>query len=81
MSTIGTTTTVKVDNLLSKKRSWDEMALDDKEQERVKILEKTVRIQKQRVKLIRETFEKIIEIRRFLNSIGEYYLEDGEILE
>lgn len=67
MSTIESIDTTNVNKSLSKKRSWVEMALDDEEQERVRLLS--------------ETIKKIIEIRRFLASIGEYHLEDGEIIE
>jgi uncharacterized protein with GYD domain len=45
---------------------------DDYEEEQKRIMEK-----KERVK---ETLKKIMEIRRFLVTIGEYDLEDGEIL-
>jgi hypothetical protein len=61
---------------LSKKRSWVEMAIDDDYQE----LEERVIRQEERIKLMLEYIKKIIEIRRFLVSIGEYEFEDGEIL-
>ena len=52
-----------------KKRSWVEMAIDDdyEEQERVRELYKKCK--------------KIMEIRKFLFSIGEYQTEEGEIFE
>lgn len=53
-----------------KKRSWAEMAIDDDEEE-------------QQERLIEEEnkFKNIMAARRFLYSIGEYELEEGEILE
>ncbi len=72
MSTIKSNT-ANVNKLLSKKRTWYQVDIDDDyEEEQKRILEK-----KERVK---ETLKKIMEIRLFLVSIGEYDLEDGEIL-
>jgi hypothetical protein len=75
MSTIKSNT-ANVNKLLSKKRTWSQVNIDDdyqNEEEQKRIMEK-----KERVK---ETLKKIMEIRLFLVSIGEYDLEDGEILE
>jgi len=63
----------------TKKRTWIEM-MGEEEQERVRINRQKVNTGKERVETLYETLQKIMEIRRFLNSIEEYYLEDGEIL-
>ena len=69
MSTIESIIMINVNKSLSKKRSWVEMAFDnfDEEQERVNLMNKIIK--------------KIMEIRGLLLSIGEYHLEDGEVLE
>jgi hypothetical protein len=69
MSTIKTTS--------RKKRSWIEMV---GEQEKVRINRQRVNIWNENVETIHETFKKIIGIRRILLNIGEYELEEGEIL-
>jgi hypothetical protein len=81
MSTINSNAIIDIsdNNLLSKKRTFVQMNIDDdyqNEEEQKRIMEK-----KERVRLVRETLKKIMEIRRFLVTIGEYDLEDGEILE
>ncbi len=53
-----------------KKKSWAEMAEEEDEEER---------IEKEQEE--REKTRKIMEKRKYLLSIGEYELEDGEILE
>lgn len=53
-----------------KKRSWALMAIDEEYEEEQEKLEEQQEISK-----------KIMENRRYLLSIGEYELEEGEILE
>jgi hypothetical protein len=60
---------INVNKTLSKKRSWVEIAFDNFDEEQ------------ERVKLMNEIIKKIMEIRGLLLSIGEYDLEDGEVLE
>lgn len=53
-----------------KKRTWAQMAYDgDEEEEQERLIEE------------QEKIIKMVENRRFLYSIGEYELEEGEILE
>jgi len=52
------------------KKSWAVMAYEADEEERLEREEEN-----------REKYRKIIEERKYLLSIGEYELEDGEILE
>jgi hypothetical protein len=51
-------------------KSWAVMAYEADEEERLEREEEN-----------REKYRKIIEKRKYLLSIGEYELEDGEILE
>jgi len=51
-------------------KSWAVMAYEADEEERLEREEEN-----------REKFRKITEERKYLLSIGEYELEDGEILE
>jgi hypothetical protein len=60
---------INVNKTLSKKRSWVEIAFDNFDEEQ------------ERVNLMNEIIKKIMEIRGLLLSIGEYDLEDGEVLE
>jgi hypothetical protein len=60
---------INVNKSLSKKRSWVEIAFDNFDEEQ------------ERVNLMNEIIKKIMEIRGLLLSIGEYDLEDGEVLE
>jgi len=69
MSTIESIIMINVNKSLSKKRSWVEMAFDNFDEEQ------------ERVNLMNEIIKKIMEIRGLLLSIGEYDLEDGEVLE
>lgn len=58
------------DKSAPKKRSWAIMAIEEEyEEEQEKLMEE------------QEKAKKLIENRRYLLSIGEYDLEDGEILE
>ena len=52
-----------------KKRTWAQMAIDDEEEEQERLREEENKM------------KNIIAARRFLYSIGEYKLEEGEILE
>ncbi len=70
-------TIINKNKSLTKKRIWSQMTIDLDYEEQQK---KRVRKQKERVNNIHETLQKIIEIRRLLFSIGEYELEEGEIL-
>jgi hypothetical protein len=54
----------------AKKRSWVEMAIDDDYEE-----------EQERLKELYKKCKKIMEIRKFLFSIGEYHTEEGEIFE
>lgn len=56
-----------VSESLLKKRTWAEMAFDDDEQERLREEENKMK--------------NILAARRFLYNIGQYELEEGEILE
>lgn len=51
-------------------KSWAEMANDADEEERIEREEEE-----------REKYKKIVQERMYLLSIGQYELEDGEILE
>jgi hypothetical protein len=51
-------------------KSWAVMAYEADEEERLEREEEN-----------REKYRKIVEERKYLLSIGEYELEDGEILE
>jgi hypothetical protein len=51
-------------------RSWAQMIADEEEEE-----------EQERKMLEQEKLKNIIACRQFLYSIGEYELEDGEILE
>ncbi len=55
---------------VNKKKSWAEMADDADEEERI-----------DREEEAREITKKFVEHRKYLLSIGQYELEDGEILE
>ena len=61
---------VNHDKSSPKKRSWCEMALDDDYEE-----------QQERLRELYEKYKKIMEIRKYLFSIGEYELEEGEVFE
>jgi hypothetical protein len=52
-----------------KKKSWAEMADEADEEERIEKEEENLKIR------------KIMEERKYLLSIGQYELEDGEILD
>jgi len=54
----------------NKKRSWVQMAIDNDYEE-----------EQERLKELYEKCKKIMEIRKFLFSIGEYHTEEGEIFE
>jgi len=67
------TTTSSASEMTSPKpvyKSWALMAYEADEEERLQKEEEE-----------REKFRKIVEERKYLLSIGEYELEDGEILE
>ncbi len=53
-----------------KKKSWAEMADEADEEERI-----------EREEEAEEKIRKMIQNRKYLYSIGQYELEDGEILE
>jgi hypothetical protein len=53
-----------------KKRTWAEMVIEEEYDE-----------EQERLKMEQEKTKKIVENKRYLISIGEYELEDGEILE
>jgi hypothetical protein len=53
-----------------KKKSWAEMADDTDEEERIEKKEED-----------EEKTRKMMQHRKYLYSIGQYELEDGEILE
>lgn len=55
--------------IYSKKRSWVQMDIDDEEEEQEKLREEENKM------------KNILAARRFLYNIGQYELEDGEILE
>jgi hypothetical protein len=61
----------------TKKRIWSQMTIDVDYEEQQR---KRVREEQERVNNIYETLQKIIEIRRLLFSIGQYELEEGEII-
>lgn len=52
-----------------KKRTWAQMATDDDEEEQEKLREQENKL------------KNILAARRFLYNIGEYELEEGEIVE
>jgi hypothetical protein len=54
----------------SKKRSWVQMDIDDEEEE-----------QQEKLREEENKMKNILAARRFLYSIGQYELEEGEILE
>jgi len=58
------------DNNTPKKRSWVLMAIEDEYEE-----------EQERLREQENQLKNIIASRRFLYSIGQYELEDGEILE
>jgi len=62
--------TVKDGKSSAKKRSWVQMAIDNDYEE-----------EQERLKELYEKCKKIMEIRKFLFSIGEYHTEEGEIFE
>lgn len=53
-----------------KKRSWAQMIADEEEEE-----------EQERLREEENKYKNIMAARRFLYSIGEYELEEGEILE
>ena len=53
-----------------KKRSWAQMIADEEEEE-----------EQDRLREQQEKYKNIMAERKFLLSIGEYQLEEGEILE
>lgn len=53
-----------------KKRTWAQMAIDEEYEE-----------EQDRLREEEEKNKNLLAMRRFLFSIGEYELEDGEILE
>ena len=53
-----------------KNRTWAQMAFDDDEEE-----------QQERLREEENKMKNILAVRRFLYSIGQYELEEGEILE
>ena len=53
-----------------KKRTWAQMIADEEEEE-----------EQERLREQQEKWKNIMAERRFLYSIGEYELEEGEILE
>lgn len=62
--------TNKTDKSTPKKRSWALMAIEEEYEE-----------EQERLREEQEKAKKMMENRRYLFSIGEYKLEDGEILE
>lgn len=54
----------------NKKRTWVQMAIDNDYEE-----------QQERLKELYEKCKKIMKIRKFLFSIGEYHMEEGEIFD
>jgi len=58
------------DNNTPKKRSWALMAIEDEYEE-----------EQERLREQKNQLKNIIAARRFLYSIGQYELEEGEILE
>jgi hypothetical protein len=53
-----------------KKKSWIEICWEIEEEE-----------EREAERLEKEKLEKVLEERRYLHSIGEYDLEEGELLE
>lgn len=53
-----------------KKRTWAQMAIDDDDEE-----------EQEKLREEENKMKNILAARRFLYSIGEYELEEGEILE
>jgi hypothetical protein len=62
--------TTKPEKLFLKGSSWAQMIADEEENE-----------EQDRVREEQDRLKNIIAERRFLYSIGEYELEEGEILE
>jgi hypothetical protein len=60
----------QLNEMVFKKRTWAEMAFDDDEEE-----------QQERLRDEDNKMKNILAARRFLYSIGQYELEEGEILE
>jgi hypothetical protein len=58
------------EEMFLKNRSWAQMIADEEEEE-----------EEERKMLEQEKLKNIIATRQFLYSIGEYELEEGEILE
>ncbi len=60
-----------------KKRTWAQMIADEEEEEE----QDRIREEQERLRQQQEKWKNIMAARRFLYSIGQYELEDGEILE
>ena len=63
-------TKMNTDKSVPKKQSWALMAIEEEYEE-----------EQERLREKQEKNKKIMENRRYLLSIGEYQLEEGEILE
>jgi hypothetical protein len=68
-----------------KGRSWAQMTADEEEEEeQERLIEEQERLIEEQERLIEEQEKRVNNImaeRRFLYSIGEYEIEEGELLE